>query len=79
MARKALFTSRVKIEDERPNSIAVRDPDRLVDVGRADERGRRAEDLLLGDPHARLDVAEDRRPVEVAACRARSRWRSRRR
>ena len=67
MARKALFTSRVKIEDERPNSMPLAILDRLVDVGRADERGRRAEDLLLRDPHARLDVAEDRRPVEGAA------------
>ena len=52
----------------------VRDADRLVDVTHADERGRRAEDLLLGDAHLRVDVAEDGRAVEeplaqsVASC-----------
>ena len=45
MARKALFTSLVKIEDESPVD-PVGDLDRLVDVGRADQRGRRPEDLL---------------------------------
>ena len=32
----------------------------------ADQRGRRAEDLLLRDPHLRVDVAEDRRAVVEA-------------
>ena len=36
----------------------------------ADQRRRRAEDLLLRDPHLRVDVAEDRRPVEEALVEA---------
>src|SRR5581483_8413615 len=55
-------------EDRRrePEAHAVGGPDRLVEVADADERGRRPEDLLLRDPHLRVDVAEDRRPVEEA-------------
>src|SRR6476469_24641 len=49
---------------------AVLDPightDRLVELGDLDERGRRAKDLLLCDPHLRIDVTEDSRPVEEA-------------
>src|SRR6266550_3905637 len=37
-----------------------------VEDGHRDERGRRAEDLLLRDPHLRVDVGEDGRPVEEA-------------
>src|SRR5215813_11378703 len=49
---------------------AVRDLDRLVDVAHLDHRGRRAEDLLLGDPHLRVDVAEQGRPVVEAVLEA---------
>src|SRR5207247_8893826 len=63
--------SRVDVtrEDRRgePELDAVGDPNRLVRVANPDQRGRRAEDLLLRDPHPRIDVAEDRRRVEVAA------------
>src|SRR5215510_13741994 len=49
---------------------AIRDLDRLVDVAHLDHRGRRAEDLLLGDPHLRVDVAEDRWPIVEAILEA---------
>src|SRR5439155_26916099 len=44
----------------------VRRADRLVERADLDQRGRRPEDLLLRDPHLRIDVAEDRRPVVEA-------------
>src|SRR5207249_284002 len=44
----------------------VRHANRLVEVADADQRRRRAEDLLLGDPHLWIDVAEDRRSVVEA-------------
>ena len=49
-----------------PVADPVRDADRLVEVLDRDQRRRRAEDLLLRDPHLRIDVGEDRRPVEEA-------------
>ena len=61
-----MFTSRVKIDDESPYSTPFATANRLVEVVDGDQRGRRAEDLLLRDPHLRLDVAEDRRPVVEA-------------
>src|SRR5581483_4047838 len=52
--------SRVAREDRgrEPVADAVRDPDRLVEVAHLDQRRRRPEDLLLRDPHLRIDVAE---------------------
>src|SRR5262249_61839041 len=44
--------------------------DRLVERIDHDDRRGRAEDLLLRDAHARLDVAEDRRAVVEAAVEA---------
>src|SRR6476646_6663029 len=41
----------------------VRDLDRLVDVTHLEHGGGRAEDLFLGDPHLRVDVAEHCRSV----------------
>src|SRR5207248_10468950 len=43
-----------------------RDTDRLVEVADRDDCGRGPEDLLLRDPHLRVDVGEDGRPVEEA-------------
>src|SRR5205823_5906063 len=42
---------------------SVRRADRLVERADLDQRGRRSKDLLLRDPHLRINVAEDRRPV----------------
>src|SRR4029453_1178302 len=53
-----------------PELDRVRSVNRLVDVGRADERGRGPEDLLLRDPHLGIDITEDRRPVEEALVQA---------
>src|SRR6267142_553273 len=53
-------------EDRRrqPEPDSVGDPDRLVEVTHLDERGRRAEDLLLRDAHAGRYVTEYRRAIE---------------
>src|SRR5207249_4287797 len=48
-----------------PELAVVQDSNGLVEVLDANQRRRRAEDLLLGDPHLRLDIAEDGRAVEV--------------
>ena len=45
----------------------VRDPDRVLLVGRRDDGEDRTEDLLLADRRSVVDVAEDRRLDEVAA------------
>src|SRR5919205_346240 len=65
VAHRAERLVHVAGEDRRREAVAdpVRDAHRLVEVAHGDERGRRAEDLLLRDPHLRIDVAEDRRPV----------------
>src|SRR4029077_6350355 len=54
-------------EDGRGESVPdpVRDANRFVEVLDADQCRRGAEDLLLGDPHLRVDLAEDRRAIEV--------------
>src|ERR671931_2023240 len=72
VAHRAEGLVHVAGEDRRREAEAdsVRDADRLVEVAHRDERRRRPEDLLLGDPHLRLDVAEDRRAVEVALVEA---------
>ena len=65
--------SREKIEDESPYSTPF---ERAIASSRehADHRLGRSEDLLLGDPHPGLHVAEDGRPVvetfleSVAVC-----------
>ena len=44
----------------------VRRGDRLLEALDRDQRGRRPEDLLLRDPHLRVDVGEHRRAVEEA-------------
>ena len=49
-----------------PVADPVRDAERLRLVAEADEGERRPEDLLLGDAHVVLDVAEDRRAVVEA-------------
>src|SRR5207248_10114298 len=68
VAHRAEGLVHVTGEDRRREPVAdsVRDAHRLVEVAHGDERRRRAEDLLLRDPHPRLDVAEDRRPVVEA-------------
>src|SRR5216683_8125361 len=68
IAHRAERLVHVAREDRRrePELDPVRNADRLVEASDLDESGRRAEDLLLRDAHARLDVAEDRRPVEEA-------------
>ena len=62
----ALFTSRVKIDDESPYLTLFAARDRLLERVDGDQRGRRAEDLLLRDPHLRVDVGEDGRAVVEA-------------
>src|SRR5262249_55455820 len=47
----------------------VRDPDGILDRLVADHREHRPEDLLLGDPHPVVDLAEDRRLYVAAAGR----------
>src|SRR3990172_9115100 len=55
-------------EDRRRQAVLdpVRDRDRLVEAAHADQRRRRAEDLLLRDAHAQLDAGKDRRTVVEA-------------
>ncbi len=66
IARKALFTSRVKIDDERPYLIPFETRIASSTSRTLITADGRAEDLLLGDPHLGIDVAEDRRPVVEA-------------
>src|SRR5262245_66624554 len=53
-------------EDRRGEAVPdpVCDADRLVEVGDADERRRRAEDLLLRDPRLAVPVANARGTVD---------------
>src|SRR5438105_1880880 len=64
VAHRAESAVHVAREDRRgePEADAVRGPHGLVEVPYRNQRRRRAEDLLLCDPHLRLDVAEDRWP-----------------
>ena len=62
-----MLTSRVKIDDESPKRTPLATLIASSASFDRDQRRRRAEDLLLRDAHPRLDVAEDRRPVEEAA------------
>src|SRR5262245_37233830 len=68
VAHRAKGTVHVAGEDRRREAVAdaVRDPERLGLVPEADERQGRAEDLLLGDAHVRLHVAEDGRTIVEA-------------
>src|ERR671910_844409 len=66
IAHRAEGLVHVAREDRGREAVAdpVRDPDRLVEALDRDQCSRRPEDLLLRDPHLRVDVREDRRPVE---------------
>ncbi len=61
-----MFTSRVKIDDESPYSTLFAARDRLLERVDRDQRSRRPEDLLLRDPHLRIDVGEHGRAVVEA-------------
>src|SRR6184192_368846 len=65
----------VRVDRRRePVADTVRGRERGVEIARGDHAHDRAEDLLLRERHARVDVAEDRRLDEVAGTELRSRW-----
>src|SRR6266540_5636231 len=65
IARKARLTSCVKIDDESPYLIPF-ETRMASSRSRTYDRRRRPEDLLLGDAHLGVDVAEDRRAIVEA-------------
>src|SRR4051812_46897314 len=65
IALNALLTSRVKIDDDSPNLTLFAASTPLFERGDGNQRSRRTEDLLLRDPHLRVDVGEDGRAVVV--------------
>src|SRR5829696_3781935 len=66
VAHRAERLVHVAREDRGREPVAdpVGHPDRLVEGLDRDQCSRRPEDLFLRDPHLRVDVRKDRRPVE---------------
>src|SRR6185437_11063611 len=69
LARDSMGTPDVARPDRRgePERAVVRDPDRVVRVGRVDHCEHGPEYLLARDPHPVVDAGEDRWRHEVAA------------